>query len=168
MKRVNFFLILVALVATGGPQAHAAPSLLLGAQTAVIVVTDRVQDGCWTEPGSARATITNMLRDAGLSVASEIPGTHLLVDVRAQGWKTESGQCVVTYGYTVFGVMYGFMEHSPKMNDSRKDIQSALTRLYTDGGLVVGQSTYTTATVNDEAIGATSDFIAKWLDANPR
>jgi hypothetical protein len=90
------------------------------------------------------------------------------VDVRAQGWKTESGLCVVNYGYTVFGVMYGFMEHSPKINDTTKDIQSALTRLYTDGGLVVGKSTYTTDTVNDQAIGATSNFIAKWLDANPK
>jgi hypothetical protein len=64
--------------------------------------------------------------------------------------------------------MYGFMEHSPEINDTTKDIQSALTRLYTDGGLVVGQSTYTTATVTDEAIGATSHFIAKWLEANPK
>jgi hypothetical protein len=64
--------------------------------------------------------------------------------------------------------MYGFMEHSPEINDTMKDIQSALTRLHTDSGLVVGQPTYTTATVNDEAIGATSDFIAKWLEANAK
>jgi hypothetical protein len=168
MKRVNFFLILVALVATGASQAHAAPNLLLGAQTVVIILTDRVNDGCWTKPGSARTTITNMLRDAGLSMTSEVHGTHLIVDVRAQGWKTKSGQCVVSYNYTVFGVMYGFMEHSPEINDTLKDIQSALTRLHTDSGLVVGQPTYTTATVNDEAIGATSDFIAKWLEANAK
>jgi hypothetical protein len=168
MKHISSFLILVALVATGASQAQAAPNLLLGARTAVLVVTDRVNDGCWTKPGAARDTITHMLQDAGLSMASEVRGTHLIVDVRAQGWKTESGRCVVSYDYAVFGVMYGFMEHSPEIKDTARDIQTALTRLHTGGGLVVGQSTYTSDTVNDEAIGATSDFLAKWREANPK